>query len=212
MVRRLLLCLAILVPAFAAWPASAACEADGTIPGTAAKTYTVSAGNLTFYIDDRDYADLDDDGVAGGIWIYLESNGVEGLQYSKYNGALMMIPGSLPVVPESNVEIVPSPGVSQTVTVPGGLPPDAQNIRTSVSNGLVVLATTTDAVTVTLFGPRDRPLPPDEEAVDNRPNAGGYRIVAGSISQGGATGPALATALGEADPCYVDGIGDTNLF
>lgn len=49
---------------------------DGTVPGTASRVITVGP----FYIDDRDFADADDDDVAGGLWIYMESGKKAGLQ------------------------------------------------------------------------------------------------------------------------------------
>lgn len=52
-------------------PALAQCPGDdGTIPGTPDRTLPVGP----FYVDDRDLQDLDDDGDAGGLWIYLESS------------------------------------------------------------------------------------------------------------------------------------------
>ena len=69
-------------------PAAACSRTDGTIPGSEASVTTVSAGGKTFYVDDRDHADLDDDYEAGGIWIYEESNGQEGLQRGGMNWTL----------------------------------------------------------------------------------------------------------------------------
>ena len=60
--------------------AAAQCGTDGTIPGTSSSVTTVETPAATFYIDDRDALDLDDDGEAESVWIYQESNGVEGLQ------------------------------------------------------------------------------------------------------------------------------------
>jgi hypothetical protein len=54
---------------------------SGTVPGTPAQVTTIDLSPAAiFYIDDRDFADADGDGVAQGIWIYMESNGVSGLQ------------------------------------------------------------------------------------------------------------------------------------
>lgn len=78
---RILMFAAISMVAVAnAAPAGACSRTDGSVPGTSASAITVSAGPATFYVDDRDYADLDNDGEAGGIWIYEESNGLSGLQ------------------------------------------------------------------------------------------------------------------------------------
>jgi hypothetical protein len=53
----------------------------GTVPGTPAQATTVDLSPVAiFYIDDRDFADADGDGVSQGIWIYMESNGQPGLQ------------------------------------------------------------------------------------------------------------------------------------
>ena len=61
-------------------PAAACSRTDGTVPGSSASVVAASAGGRTFYVDDRDVADLDADGEAGSIWIYEESNGESGLQ------------------------------------------------------------------------------------------------------------------------------------
>lgn len=89
-------------------PATAQCEFDGSVPGTAAKTYVISAGGQTIYVDDRDYADLDEDGTAGGIWLYLESNHIAGLQRGGSQVVLAMIPGTVPYVGPVTVTL---PGV-----------------------------------------------------------------------------------------------------
>jgi hypothetical protein len=93
---------AMTVPA--GW-AAAKCEFDGTAPGTVAKTYAVGAGGQTIYVDDRDYADADDDGVAGGIWVYLESNHVAGLQRGGDQAAVGKIPGTVPYIPPTFVGV-----------------------------------------------------------------------------------------------------------
>lgn len=51
------------------------CAADGPLGFQEIPT---PAG--TFYIDDREWEDVDMDGNAEGIWIYQESNNVPGLQ------------------------------------------------------------------------------------------------------------------------------------
>ena len=101
---------ALAVPA----GSNAACEFDGSAPGTVAKAYAVSAGGQTIYVDDRDYADLDNDGVAGGIWIYYESNRVAGLQRGGDQVALGMIPGTVPYIPPTFVG-VPGTGIGVTL-------------------------------------------------------------------------------------------------
>jgi hypothetical protein len=99
MARRVSLLVAIVaVAALMPLPALAQCEFDGSVPGTAAKVYPVGAGGQTIYVDDRDDADADDDGVAGGIWIYYESNKVGGLQRGGQQVALGLLPGTVPYV------------------------------------------------------------------------------------------------------------------
>lgn len=60
------------------------CRVDGTVPGTGPSVIAIGSGDdepyRTVYIDDRDFADLDGDDQAGGIWIYIESNRQTGLQ------------------------------------------------------------------------------------------------------------------------------------
>lgn len=83
-----------------AGPAGAACEFDGSIPGTAAKVYTIATPVATFYVDDRDYLDLDDDNQAGGVWLYLESNGQAGLQRGTQHVAFVVFEvGGEPLIP-----------------------------------------------------------------------------------------------------------------
>ena len=76
--------IAIAFVMLSADPASACSRTDGSVPGSDASTVTVAAADKAFYVDDRDYADLDDDGEAGGVWIYEESNGEPGLQRGGY--------------------------------------------------------------------------------------------------------------------------------
>lgn len=63
---------------FGASPASAstgACEGTGgTVPTTTRKLYTVPAGGQTVYVDDENL------NSSYGLWIYIESNKVNGLQ------------------------------------------------------------------------------------------------------------------------------------
>lgn len=94
--------LAFLVTAalmVSAPPASAACQFDGSVPGTSSKAYTVLTPAGTLYIDDRDLADLDDDGQSNGVFVYLESNGQIGLQRDDRQAAFDHLPGgNLPFV------------------------------------------------------------------------------------------------------------------
>lgn len=83
------------------------CEFDGSIPGTPPRTYAFGAGPAVVYVDDRDYADLNGNGVAGGIWIYLESNGVAGLQRGGV-GVGDGVPVTVPYLPPHYV-IPPDP-------------------------------------------------------------------------------------------------------
>lgn len=90
-------------------PARAACPSgSGTVPGTGAERYVVGLDQArapgeptpttdndqidnneraeTIYVDDRDYAGLDDDG-GNGLWLYLEWNGESDLQRGGENQA-----------------------------------------------------------------------------------------------------------------------------
>lgn len=102
--------------------AAAQCEFDGSVPGTAAHTYSVSVGGQTFYVDDRDYADADEDGTAGGIWLYYESNGIAGLQRGGSQVVLDKVPVMMPYVGPV------------TVTLPGAGPVPPHTI-TLFANG-----------------------------------------------------------------------------
>jgi len=90
-------------------PASASCpKGNGSIPTQPAKTTVIPAGPKTFYLDDRDYLDDDDeDGYAGGIWLYEESNGYGGLQRGGTQWILRDAPVTLPLV---EVPVIPFPG------------------------------------------------------------------------------------------------------
>jgi len=69
----------------------------GTVPGTPAQTLVVDASPAgIFYIDDRDFADADGDGVSQGLWLYMESNGNTGLQAGGEETALKALPVSVP--------------------------------------------------------------------------------------------------------------------
>ena len=66
-------------------PASAQCPAgDGSIPDSGSTVTPIGTGDstkyTTIYVDDRDYPDLDEDNNSGGIWLYIETNEVAGLQ------------------------------------------------------------------------------------------------------------------------------------
>lgn len=97
-------------------PASAQCPAgDGSLPGSSDSVTTVGTGDATpyttIYVDDRDFADVDDDGNAGGLWIYIETNEVAGLQ----RGGEHVGWSYLPRVPQ----VAPIPVLPPN---PGGLP------------------------------------------------------------------------------------------
>ena len=62
----------------------------------------------TVYVDDRDFADIDDDGNAGGLWIYMETNGVAGLQRGGY-GLVARPEWPAPDIPPTQV-LPPNPG------------------------------------------------------------------------------------------------------
>ena len=111
--RVVLLSICALAAVVTVAPASAQCpDGDGTLPGSSDSVTTAGTGDATpyttIYLDDRDYADLDDDGNAGGIWIYIESNDVAGLQRGGDRIEETFIPdppsiGPIPVLP-------PNPG------------------------------------------------------------------------------------------------------
>lgn len=108
-----LLGAAVLASLVAVAPASAQCPTgDGTLPGSSASVTAVGTGDATpygtIYADDRDALDLDDEGDAQGLWIYVESNGTAGLQRGGDHVAAGYVPrlpriGPIPVVP-------PNPG------------------------------------------------------------------------------------------------------
>jgi hypothetical protein len=78
---------------------------SGTVPGTPAQVVTVDASPAAvFYIDDRDYLDLDGDGVGGGLWIYMESNGQPGLQEGGEEFALASVPVGVPHIDPISVD------------------------------------------------------------------------------------------------------------
>ena len=95
-------------------PAHAQCPAgDGTVPGSGS---TVTAVGLkdstpygTIYVDDRDYADADDDGNAGGIWLYIETNSVRALQRGGDQVAFSFVNPNVPLIPGTQV-LPPNPG------------------------------------------------------------------------------------------------------
>jgi hypothetical protein len=93
----------------------------GTVPGTPAQVITVDASPAgIFYIDDRDFADADGDGVSQGLWTYMESNGVGGLQNGGEEVALAALPVPVPHVDPVSVD-GPDP-VGHVITLfPNGL-------------------------------------------------------------------------------------------
>ena len=103
---------AVLASLVAVAPASAECPTgDGTLPGSSASVTTVGTGDATpygtIYVDDRDWLDLDDDGDAQGLWIYVESNGTAGLQ----RGGRHVAAGYVPEVPRIDpIRVPPNPG------------------------------------------------------------------------------------------------------
>ena len=115
--RRALLLVTICAVAtlIGAAPASAQCpDSDGTLPGSSDSVTRVGTGDATpyttVYVDDRDYADLDDDGTAGGLWIYIETNGMAGLQRGGGHVAFSFADPEVPAV------VIPP----QPPTIPGG--------------------------------------------------------------------------------------------
>lgn len=103
---------ALLASLVATAPASASCPTgDGTVPGRSASVTTVGTGDATpygtIYVDDRDWLDLDEDGDAQGLWIYVEANGTAGLQ----RGGGHVAAGVVPDVPRVDpIRVPPNPG------------------------------------------------------------------------------------------------------
>jgi hypothetical protein len=93
----------------------------GTVPGTPAQAVTVDASPAAiFYIDDRDFADADGDGVSQGLWTYMESNGAGGLQVGGEQVVLSQLPVAVPHVDPVSVD-GPDP-VGHVITLfPSGL-------------------------------------------------------------------------------------------
>jgi hypothetical protein len=93
--------------------ARAVCGTDGSIPNSPRHVYTVSAGGQTLYIDDREYFDWDDDwGTPGdnqGIWIYLESNHMPGLQTGGPQVVLAPLPPPPPIITITPIVIPADP-------------------------------------------------------------------------------------------------------
>ena len=91
--------LAATTLAVTASPASAECISDGTIPGAAGGAIAIGSGNGTrFYVDDRDFFDLDEDGKSQGIWVYQEANNTGNLERGGANFLIGQIPGQVPRV------------------------------------------------------------------------------------------------------------------
>lgn len=111
----------VAVGALFASPAAAQCPgADGTVPGTAAKS--VAVGPL--YVDDRDFADVDDDGDAGGLWIYKESGKLANLQRGGDQIAFTVLKskGVNPAVPYQGPVTIPAPApVGPKTLFPSGI-------------------------------------------------------------------------------------------
>ena len=110
---------AVLASLVAVVPASANCPSgDGTLPGSSASVTAVGTGDATpyrtIYVDDRDTLDVDDDGDAQGLWIYVESNGTAGLQRGGEHVAAGYVPrpriDPVPVLPPNpgGLPILPS--------------------------------------------------------------------------------------------------------
>jgi len=95
-------------------PAHADCPAgDGTVPGSASSVTAIgtkdSTQYTTIYIDDRDFQDLDEDNVAGGLWGYLESNTYRGLQRGGDQIVFTFVNPNVPRVEPISV-LPPNPG------------------------------------------------------------------------------------------------------
>jgi hypothetical protein len=102
-------------------PASAACPAgDGTIPGSGSTVTPVGTGDgtqyTTIYVDDRDFADADGDGVSGGLWTYIETNSVAELQRG---GDQLIFDFVNPQIPRVDPIVVLPPDASRPVRPEG---------------------------------------------------------------------------------------------
>lgn len=80
-------------------------------------------GSPVLYLDDRDLLDLDEDAIAGGLWIYRQSNGVGGLQRGGDTPVFTIVnpdvpfvspipifspnPGGLPIFPNNGLTLFP---------------------------------------------------------------------------------------------------------
>lgn len=100
--------------------ASAQCPLnDGTIPGSSASVITIGpddgAAFQTYFIDDRDFLDLNDNGDAGGLWLYAENNNTQGLTrggdhvvFSVANPPVPFIPPIVVLPPDPNRPVFPN--------------------------------------------------------------------------------------------------------
>jgi hypothetical protein len=93
----------------------------GTVPGTPAQTITVDASPAgIFYIDDRDYADADGDGVSQGLWTYMESNSIGGLQNGGEQVVLAMLPVPVPHADPVSIDVPTDPPTHVITLFPDG--------------------------------------------------------------------------------------------
>jgi len=94
----------------------------GTVPGTPAQTITVDASPAAvLYIDDRDFLDLDGDGVGGGLWVYLESNGQPGLQRGGEEAVLSSVPVGVPFIGPQSIDVPTDPPTHVVTLFPDGV-------------------------------------------------------------------------------------------
>jgi len=93
----------------------------GTVPGTPAQVQTVDLSPAgIFYIDDRDFADADGDGVSQGLWFYQESNGVGGLQNGGEQFVLSQLPIAVPHADPVSVDVPTDPPTHVITLFPDG--------------------------------------------------------------------------------------------
>jgi hypothetical protein len=93
----------------------------GTVLGTPAQTITVDLSPAAIlYIDDRDYADADGDGVNQGTWIYMESNNQPGLQNGGEHVVLSQLPVSVPHLDPIVVDVPTDPPTHVITLFPDG--------------------------------------------------------------------------------------------
>lgn len=98
-------------------PAKAECPAgEGTLPGSSNTVTPIGTDDgtqyTTVYVDDRDFTDSDDNSsVAGGLWLYVETNKTRGLQRGGDHVVFTLHPALNPNVPRVEpIRVLPAGG------------------------------------------------------------------------------------------------------